>query len=163
MRLGLLLSTVVLFAGCSADYTKISDNRWAGFKNWTKITEGKTATGDTTGFVGNVHKGRNGYRDVYVNDIGAKTLQGSAPYNLPVGTVIVKEQFDDLKAFKSQKPTDLTIMVKLASSKTPSAKNWGWIAGQNGKVEQNNFCIGCHTIAAKDDFVFTTGDFLRKH
>lgn len=165
LKVVLFLSVSGLIIGCAAssDYSGNTDSRWADFKSWTKITEGRTSTGDPTGLVSGVHKGREGYRDVYVNDIGLAVNQGTAPYNYPVGSVIVKEQFDDLQAFKAQKPTDLTIMVKLTNSDTPDAKNWGWSAGYNSKLEEvNAFCSGCHSVAAKTDFVFTNEEFLKK-
>ncbi|MEH6580111.1 MAG: cytochrome P460 family protein [Amphritea sp.] len=165
IKVGLFLSISGLIAGCASapDYSGDTDSRWADFKSWTKITEGRTGTGDPTGLVSGVHKGREGYRDVYVNDIGLATNQGTAPYTYPVGSVIVKEQFDDLAAFEAQKPTDLTIMVKLRESSTPDAKNWGWAAGYDGKLEETNaFCSGCHSVAAQNDFVFTNEDFLKQ-
>lgn len=165
LKVVLFLSVSGLIIGCAAssDYSGNTDSRWADFKSWTKITEGRTSTGDPTGLVSGVHKGREGYRDVYVNDIGLAVNQGTAPYNYPVGSVIVKEQFDDLQAFKAQKPTDLTIMVKLTNSDTPDAKNWGWSAGYSSKLEEvNAFCSGCHSVAAKTDFVFTNEEFLQK-
>ncbi|WP_028469143.1 cytochrome P460 family protein [Neptunomonas japonica] len=166
LKAGLFLSISGLIVACASapDYSGNTDSRWANFKNWTKITENRTSTGDPTGFVSTVHKGRDGYRDVYVNDIGLAVIQGTAPYNYPEGTVIVKEQFDDLAAFKAQKPTDLTIMVKLRNGATPDAKNWGWVAGYNAKLEETNaFCSGCHSIATQNDFVFTNEDFLKQH
>lgn len=165
IKAGLFLSISGLVVGCASalDYSGNTDARWADFKSWTKITQDRTSTGDPTGLVSGVHKGRDGYRDVYVNDIGLATNQGAAPYNYPVGSVIVKEQFDDLAAFKAQKPTDLTIMVKIRDSATPDASNWAWAAGYDAKLEEvNAFCSGCHSAAAKDDFVFTNEDFLKK-
>ncbi|SFG38015.1 cytochrome P460 family protein [Neptunomonas qingdaonensis] len=166
IKSGIILSISGVIVACASapNYSGNTDSRWANFKNWTKITENRTSTGDPTGLVSGVHKGRDGYRDVYVNDTGLATIQGTAPYNYPAGTVIVKEQFDDLAAFKAQKPTDLTIMVKLRDSTSPDAKNWGWVAGYNEKLEESNaFCSGCHSVAAQNDFVFTNEDFLKKH
>ena len=160
----LALSVAVLFTSCASnDYSKITNNNWKNFKNWTKVTTLKPETGDTTGFLAGVHKGSKGYRDVFVNSIGAKALLGSAPYNFPKGTVIVKEQFDDLATYEKQVATDITIMVKLKDSDTLSADNWGFAESQDAEVKANNFCSSCHSIATNDDFIFTTGDYIRNH
>lgn len=159
----LLLS--VLIAGCSStrDYDGSADSRWSNFKSWTKITQDRTGTGDPTGLVSSVHKGREGYRDVYVNNVALATIQGSAPYQYPLGSVIVKEQFVNKAAFLAQKPTDLTIMVKVADSGNVEAKNWAWSEGYKAPLKTDNaFCSGCHIAALKDDFVFTNEDFLSK-
>lgn len=166
VSLGFFSAMAVVLAGCSSSpsYDGNTDSRWADFKTWTKITEGRTGTGDPTGLVASVHKGTNGYRDVYVNDIALSTNQGSAPYNYPVGSVIVKEQFDDLAAFKSQNPTDLTIMVKVKESGNKEAANWAWAEAYDAPLmPENAFCSSCHTAAFGEDFVFTNEDFLKKH
>lgn len=158
------LSIALLFTACaSKDYSKIENNHWKNFKSWTKVTSLKPETGDVTGFLGDVHKGSKGYRDVFVNSIGEKALLGSAPYNFPKGTVIVKEQFDDLSAYEKQEATDITVMVKLKDSDELSTENWGFADSQNGDITANNFCSSCHSIATNDDFIFTTGDYIRKH
>jgi hypothetical protein len=160
----LALSVAVLFTACASnDYSKITNNNWKNFKSWTKVTSLKPETGDTTGFIGDVHKGSKGYRDVFVNSIGEKTLLGSAPYIFPKGTVIVKEQFDDLAAYEKQVATDITIMVKIKDSDALSPENWGFAESQDAEVKANNFCSSCHSIATNDDFIFTTGDYIRSH
>lgn len=149
--------------GCSSEpiYTGDADSRWADFKRWTKVTDAAPTSGDPVGFIGNIHKGREGYRDVYVNDVGVKAINGSAPYRYPIGTVIVKEQFDSLAAFKAQQPTELAIMVKLKETAKPDETNWGWASGYEGKVQANEFCSSCHSAVEKNDFVFTNADFLQ--
>lgn len=137
-----------------------ADARWADYKSWTKITEGKPGTGDPTGFIGNVHNGPDGYREVYVNDIGAAALAGNAPYNYPEGTIIVKEQFKDKAGYDAGKVAAVTVSVKATGSETLSKENWLWADSYKGKAKTSDFCSGCHSIAAKDDFVFTNGAFL---
>lgn len=134
------------------------DPRWAEYKGWHKITE-EPQTGDPTNYIGVVHAGREGYRDVFVNEVGKAALTGSAPYQFPAGTVIVKEQFDNKADWEAQKGAEVTVSLKI-SDEVGSASNWHWAAGVSGKAGENGFCSGCHTIAAKDDFVFTTADFL---
>ncbi len=141
------------------------DPRWADFKTWTKVTEGTEPTGDPSKLLGVVHKGENGYRDVYVNDIAKEALLGPAPNDFPVGSVIVKHQFDDKAAWEAGKG-DVTVSIKSADDGTRNADNWIWAAGMNGKAGASQFCSGCHTAALSlynSDYVFTTADFLKKH
>ncbi len=161
-RIKLIGSVVVISAVITACATfGTADVRWAEYRNWTKITEGRPSTGDPTGFVGNVHAGPKGYRDIFVNKIGLATNQGSTPYNYPVGTVLVKEQYKNKAAWEAQGTPDLTIMVKIGASDNPSADNWQFAAGYTGKADKNPFCLGCHSIVAKNDFVFTNEDFFK--
>jgi len=138
------------------------DERWADFRNWTKITEGRVSTGDPTRFIGNVHKGPEGYREVYVNDIGAAMLEGTGPYNFPEGTIIVKEQFDNKAAWEEGGKSGVTVSVKASASDELSADNWIWADSYTGKAGPSQFCAGCHAIAAKDDYAFTNGAFFAK-
>jgi len=154
-----VIAMVAFISGCAA--LGSPDDRWADYKTWTKITEGRVSTGDPTGFVGKVHAGPKGYRDIFVNQAGLATNQGSAPYNYPAGSVLVKEQYKDKAAWEAQKSPDLTIMVKVADSANPEVSAWAYAAGYTGKAEANAFCAGCHTIALKDDFVFTNEDFFK--
>jgi len=79
--IGALTVAAVVTTACSGLIKGDPDERWADYKTWTKITEGRTGTGDPTGFIGNVHKGRDGYRDVYVNEQAKVT---SAPVATPL-------------------------------------------------------------------------------
>lgn len=158
---GAVLVTTLVTTACSSLLKGEPDARWADYKNWTKITEGRTGTGDPTGFIGGVHMGREGYRDVYVNDIGKDTLMGSAPYVFPVGSVIVKEQFKNKAAWESQSKPGVTVSIKAVEG-SGSADNWEWADSYTGTAGASAFCSGCHTIAAKDDFAFTHEDFFSK-
>ncbi len=157
--IGALTVAAVVTTACSGLIKGDPDERWADYKTWTKITEGRTGTGDPTGFIGNVHKGRDGYRDVYVNDIGKDTLLGSAPYVFPVGSVVVKEQFNNKADWEAQKNPGVTVSLKAVEG-SGAATNWIWANSYTGTAGKSDFCAGCHTIAAKDDFVFTHEDFL---
>lgn len=156
----LLGAASAAIAGCGVLNTGPADERWADYKTWTKITEGKVGTGDPTGFIGNVHKGPEGYRDVYVNDIGAAMLESEGPYNFPEGTVVVKEQFDNEAAWKAGTGAGVTVSVKQSASDAPSKDNWIWASSYRGSAGESDFCAGCHSIATADDFVFTNGKFL---
>lgn len=151
----------IIVAGCASTPSGPADERWADFKSWTKINEAAgPQTGDETRFLGNVHKGPKGYRDVYVNDIGAAALAGEGPYNFPEGTVVVKEQFNDQAAWESQTGGAVTVSLKATGGEELSKDNWIWATGYNAKAGESQFCSGCHSIAAKTDFVFTNGAFL---
>ena len=152
------VATAVVLASCAS--LRKPDERWADYKSWTKITDGKVSTGDPTGFLGGVHEGLEGYRDIFVNDVGLDAVLGSAPYNYPVGTVVVKEQYPTKAAWEAQKKPNLTIMVKVATSDTPDMANWQWSPSYTKAPSANAFCAGCHAIATQNDFVFTNGDFL---
>lgn len=154
-------------AGCASvnPFSK-PDPRWADFKSWTKVTEGVEPTGDPTGTLQVVHKGPTGYRDVYVNDIGKDALFGAAPNDFPEGSVIVKHQFDNKADWEAGKNGDVTVSIKSADDGTRNKDNWTWAAGYKAKAGASDFCSTCHTAAlglSNSDYVFTTGDFMKKH
>jgi len=138
------------------------DERWANYQPWTKITEGRVITGNPIGLTAEVHMSTKGYREVFVNEVGRETMQGSAPYNYPAGTVIVKEQYKNKAAWEAQSSPQLTIMVKIADSDNPQAENWIWATGYQESAGANAFCSGCHTAAVRSDFAFTNEDFFNK-
>lgn len=165
----LVLATVAgaLTAGCASvnPFAK-ADPRWADFKSWTKVTEGTEPTGDPSNVLGVVHKGPEGYRDVYVNDIAKDVLLGEGPYDFPEGSVIVKHQFDNKADWQAGENGDVTVSVKSADDGTRNADNWTWAAGLTGKAGPSTFCSSCHTAALAiydSDYVFTTAGFLEQH
>lgn len=161
-KLTSVVACSVLVAGCSSLSApfKDADPRWADFKTWTKVTELAPATGDPTSFLGTLHRGAEGYRDVYVNDIAKDAVLGSAPYNLPAGSVIVKEQFANKADWEAGRKAAHTISVKVSAGDEVRKENWIWADSYKGTAAENAFCSGCHTIAAKDDYLFTHADFL---
>ncbi|ASJ74695.1 cytochrome P460 family protein [Granulosicoccus antarcticus] len=163
MKLNAVVAISALLAGCSTLSAPFrdADPRWADYKSWTKVTELEPSTGNPTRFLGGVHMGDEGYRDVYVNDIAKEALLGSAPYNLPEGSVIVKEQFADQADWEANRKAAHTISVKVAKTDELSKDNWIWADSYKGDAGESAFCSGCHSIAAKTDFVFTHGDFLK--
>ena len=163
MKLGAIVATSALLASCSTLTApfKDADPRWADFKSWTKVTELEPSTGNPTGFLGGVHMGEEGYRDVYVNDVAKEALLGSGPYNLPEGSVIMKEQFASKADWEAGRKGAHTISLKVAQTDELSKDNWIWADSYKGTAGESAFCSGCHSIAAKSDFVFTTGDFLK--
>jgi hypothetical protein len=160
LKLAALAIAISVFVSACALFGK-ADERWVDYQSWTKITEGRVSTGDPTGFVGTVHAGPKGYRDIFINDIGIATNQGAGPYKYPIGTVIVKEQYKNKATWEAQDSPGITIMVKVGTSDTPNADNWRWTAGLTDVPEKNAFCSGCHTIALANDFNFTNEDFFK--
>lgn len=155
-----LSGLTITIAGCAALPSFTADERWADYKSWTKITDGRVGTGDPTGFIGNVHRGPDGYREVYVNDIGAAMLAGEGPYNFPAGTVIVKEQFKDQAAWEAGTGGAVTVSLKATAGDAPAKEDWIWADSYKSRAGESAFCSGCHSIAAKDDFAFTNGAFF---
>ena len=158
-QVAVLLAPLVL-SSCAVLGTSTADARWADYKDWTKINN-KPITGDHTGFIGNLHEGATGYRQVFVNDAGLAVSLGTGPYQYPVGTVVVKEQYKNLAALEAGKKPGLTIMVKIAEGSANPADNWAWSRGygKEAKVE-DAFCSSCHTIAFQNDFVFSNSESL---
>jgi hypothetical protein len=136
------------------------DSRWVDYKNWTSINN-KPITGDHTGFLGSLHRGAEGVRVVYVNDIGLAANQGSAPYQYPIGTVIVKEQYKNMAKYNDGKKPDLTIMVKVTDNAANPSENWAWSRGLSKTAKTDDvFCSGCHTVAVQNDYVFSNAESL---
>lgn len=154
-----LAATGALLAGCaSLDPFAEPDPRWADYTSWTKVLDGNT--GDPTGFIGSVHEGSEGYRNVYVNAVGEETLLGDAPYDYPAGTVVVKEQFASREDWEAGNDPAVTVSVKETASDTPVRENWIWADSYTATAGDSAFCSGCHGIAAANDFVFTNGEFI---
>jgi len=70
----LLTVGLVCVTAIPITYAANADSRWADYKNWTKLNA-KPITGDHTGVLGKLHRGSDGVRFVYVNDIGAAASQ----------------------------------------------------------------------------------------
>lgn len=160
MALAACFSGAAILTGCAAlNIGGTADPRWAEFRTWTKVTDGET--GDPTNFIGNVHAGPTGYRDVYINDTGLDTINVSDPRSFPVGTVLVKEQFKNKAAWESGKGGAVTVGLKVAggADDAPAAENWIWADSMKATAKANAFCSGCHTIAQQHDYMFTGGGY----
>ena len=144
---------IVLVSGCAAvGIGGTVDTRWADFKTWDKVTDGQT--GDPTKFIGNVHRGPSGFRNVYVNASGLETINDESEGRVfPAGAIVIKEQFKNEAAWKSGKGGGYTVMIKQEDGQ------WGWTDSLKGKAGPSAFCAGCHGIAAKHDAVFTGGGY----
>lgn len=155
-----IAGTSVLISGCAMlGLGGKPDPRWADYKNWQKLNA-TPITGDHTGFLGGLHEGAEGVREVYINDTGYAVANGSAPYDYPVGTVVAKEQYKNLAALEDGKSPGLTIMVKVSDDAENAANNWIWSAGYGRSAGENSFCSSCHTIAASSDYVFSNAETL---
>ena len=139
--------------GCAAlGIGGTADPRWADYKAWALVENGQT--GDPTGFIGNVHRGPEGYRNVLVNDIGLETIKSAdKDRSFPVGSVIVKEQYKNKAAWEAGTGAAVTVSVKVEDDK------WGWADSLTDSAGDSAFCQGCHTIAASHDFMFTGGGY----
>ncbi|MFK7740048.1 MAG: cytochrome P460 family protein [Planctomycetota bacterium] len=146
--LALSISACTLFQG-------EPDPRWSDYRSWTSVAKG--LTGDDTGSLGGVHRGEEGFRNVWVNDTGKQMLLSDGPYIYPVGTVIVKEQFGSKSAWERDTSPDLTVMVKVQEGE--GEDTWHYAVGWNG-AGPDRFCSDCHEAVEEDDFVFTNGYFL---
>lgn len=160
------LAGSVLVAGCaSLPFLGKPDPRWADYKSWTKITEGEPSTGASQA-LGGVHMGEEGYRDVYVNDVGLEMITGDGPYDFPEGTVVVKEQYENEAAWKAGKGAAHTISLKIADNPGTTSADWNWALGYTGKVQahiDDPNCVACHTAAValnQSDYVFSVPAYL---
>ena len=160
----LALGTTVFISGCATLTSPFrdADERWADYKNWTMVNEGEPSTGDPTGFIGNVHMGAEGYRNVYVNEIGRDLLLSEGPYDYPLGTVVIKEQFANKADWEAGKNAAHTVSLKVANNEGLVNADWEWADSYKGSAGKSDFCAGCHSIATSTDFVFTNGAFIAK-
>ena len=159
-----LAGAAVTIVGCATVTAPFrdADERWADYKSWETASD-TPSTGPSPG-LGAVHKGPEGYRMVYVNEVGAATLKGEGPYDdYPVGTVIVKEQYDDRAAFESGEGAEVTVSLKVDDVEGGGADNWHWAAGYKDTAGENAFCAGCHSIPIAEDLVFSNARYLAEN
>lgn len=171
VKVGALTLASITLAGCAYLGLGSPDPRWADYTGWTKAND-QPITGDHTHILGNLHQGADGYRDIYVNDIGRDTmLDPEGPYNYPVGTVIVKEQYRSQSAYeRGGRPgltgPGITVMLKVADSNPTQASDWQWSRGYTMTASEDDFCSACHMAAYNSDLNFVNGaslpDFMRQ-
>ncbi len=140
-------------------------NPWDNYRSWTKVTKDEPNTGDPTGFVEKRHSGKMGYREIYINSVGAATRAGHAPYKYPEGTMVVKEAYKNKAAYEKGKKYIVTVMIKQKAGSSPATGDWGFVMGMKGKVSMGTshwakFCSTCHVYAASNDYVFMNADFM---
>ena len=158
-----LAAAGVLTAGCASITAPFrdADSRWADYKGWTRVTE-EPSTGASPG-LGAVHRGPEGYRLVYVNDVGRDVITGDGPYDYPEGTVVVKEQYADEAAYLSGDGADVTVSLKVANEAGAGGANWQWAEGYKGEAGDSAFCSGCHSIPFAEDYVFSNATYLAEN
>lgn len=142
------ISSCTLFSG-------EPDPRWVDYKSWTSVVRG--LHGDPSESLDGVHEGENGYRNVFVNNVGKEMLLGDGPYAYPIGTVVVKEQYSTEAGWQADTSPTVTVMLKVGEGE--GADTWNWAVG-TGSAGPNGFCSKCHDNVDDDDFVFTNGAFL---
>jgi len=178
MKLKILFLAVILaigFIGLSAFKPKTENykplkteslgNPWDNYRSWTKVTKDEPNTGDPTGFVEKRHSGKMGYREIYINSVGAAIRAGHAPYKYPEGTMLVKEAYKNKAAYEKGKKYIVTVMIKQKAGTSPATQDWGFVMGAKGKVSIGTshwakFCNTCHVYAASNDYVFMNADFM---
>jgi len=150
-------SSELIITGNELDVTK--------YRTWYRITYLEPNTGDITGgFLGRTHKGKEGYREIYINSIGEAINKGTAPYNYPTGTIIVKEEYKDKDSWQKKDNPKIKVMKKLEPGASPESKDWAYASRlstekmQVGK--QTKFCAGCHLASPDGDSVFVNSDLL---
>ena len=150
---------VVLFscASSGSDDPNATDyDAYSGYSSWQKVNS-QTITGDETGVLGKAHEGSAGFREVYVNSVGAKVSSGDAALPYPAGTIIAKESYKNSGGSKGAL-TSLTVMVKRENGYDAGNGDWEYIM-LNSKMKVQgqgklSACISCH-LATDNDMVFT--------
>jgi len=152
LTLTVAAAATLSIAGCASYGGGEPDARWADYKTWTKVIDGQT--GDPTSFIGNVHRGPEGYRNVLVNATALETVNsGEEGRKFPAGSILIKEQYKSKADWEAGKGAQVTIGVKTEDDK------WNWATKLGGTPGEDAFCQGCHTIAAAHDFMFTGGGY----
>jgi len=172
--IGIGIFSLLSFKNINTDeYTAVTaentilGNPWDGYTDWYKITKDAPNTGDPTGFIEkNRHGGVEGYREIYINDIGKEVNLGSAPYKYSEGTIVVKETYKNKVAWEKKGKLVLTVMIKQADGTSPETGDWGYVMGAKGKLSTGTskwakFCTKCHVFAASKDYVFMNADFMK--
>ena len=155
-----LIGVGAMVGGCASVTAPFrdADPRWADYKSWTKVSD-EPSTGPSLG-LGTVHKGPDGYRVVYANDVAREMITGEGPYEYPEGTVVVKEQYDDRAAYESGEEAEITVSLKVAAEPGAGGANWQWATGYKGRAEDSQFCSSCHSIPFAKDYVFSNATYL---
>ena len=155
--------TAVFSCSTSKETQKWEDSNYAtmtadyqGYQGWLKVNK-ETITGDPFNALGPAHAGKEGFREVFINKTGKAVATGKSSYPYPVGTIVVKESYEGEGGTQGML-ANLTIMVKRSRGYDPANNNWEYMMVTpddeimaQGKLDM---CIGCHSIASSDDFVF---------
>ena len=153
----ILFAAVMMVSAGSADDDATPVSALDGYESWLKVNA-QPITGDDTGTLGrNVHEGTTGFRDVYVNPVGEARVSGDASGEFPVGTILVKNSFEDAGG----SPGDLanvTVMVKREAGFDPENGDWEYmVLTSTMRVRSQgviNNCVAFHSIVAANDYAF---------
>jgi hypothetical protein len=155
----LCLAALLALAGCAKKEVEpvlppLRADEMSGERLWKRITA--EADWDTYGSWPGLEGMQPGqsphgkYHEVYVNAVLARALP-VASRTAPVGSIIVKENFDAAK-----KPTNVTVMAK-AAGYNPKYGDWFWAQyDPEGKVIEEgkvSRCIECHEGVKDNDFI----------
>jgi hypothetical protein len=139
---------------------------WSNYLEWYKVTP-EAETGDPTGFLGGLHDGTRGFRQIYVNSTGEAVNRGSQGFPYPEGTILIKESFGNRAALDARRNPDLTVMIKLAAGQSPETGGWEYVrpdgARGSGNSDLGAFCRDCHLFAAATDYNFINSAFYQNN
>ncbi len=152
---------LVLMSCGTTDPDATTSEDLSSYQTWTKVND-ETITGDATGTLGQqVHEGAGGFREVFVNSVGAPVYAGESSTPFPVGTIIVKESYPEADGSKGEL-ANLTVMVKREAGYDSSNGDWEWamLGPDMGIRTQGRLasCYQCHAVAADTDYSFLVGD-----
>ncbi|NQV69060.1 MAG: cytochrome P460 family protein [Pseudohongiella sp.] len=167
LKLVTMAGLLAVLSACMSTSPQIGPDAsaWSDYLSWYKVTP-EAVTGDPTGVLGAVHDGRNAFRQIYVNSVGAAVNRGTQGYPYPAGTILLKESFSDAQALAARRNPDLTIMIKLATGQSPATGDWEYVMGADGSRRgtgdsgQAAFCRNCHLYAAATDYNFINSRFF---
>ncbi len=131
-----------------------------GYTTWTRVNS-VPLTGDPFNVLGQVHGGGAGIREIYVNDLGKAVSAAGSGFPYPVGTVLVKETYEETATGGKGAVTQVTAMVKRVTGYNPADGNWEYILLEPDLTVssrgQLSACITCHAAASDRDFIFNNG------
>lgn len=160
----ILFGISLTFFSCSEDTTQANeqefvadDNSFKDFMSWKLEATNK----GPDPALGMAHSGNDSTvtRYVYIKN-GANRVEGK----FPIGTIIVKHSTNP-----SGSVNEFTAMVKRGNKFNPEGGDWEWfMLSPDGKIMigsdnrpmrganlMDGMCVGCHSAAAKKDFVFS--------
>jgi hypothetical protein len=150
------LATALVACVTGGDRTPVAE--FADYQTWTRVNT-ETITGDVTAMLGRAHEGNEGFREVYVNELGRPVALGGTALPYPAGTILVKESLGADGTGSKGELSNLTIMVKREGGYDPDNGDWEYVmttpatlVRMQGKL---GMCINCHAAARDSDFVFT--------
>ena len=136
-------------------YTTVQSD-FKKYRKWLKVND-KTITGDPTGALGPAHAGKEGFREIYINETGKNVSTDKADFPYPVGTIIVKDAFMG-EGGKKGPLAATTIMIKRGIGYDPAHDNWEYMMVSpakeiraQGKLKG---CTDCHEAAEDTDYIF---------